>query len=114
MLLIFGIMFCIQSTGFHWIFVFGDGIWGEARDTLITGLPKAEGIYTNRENAEYLSDLAVYARENGFIGRKVILYGGIPGLSYLLDMPCAASSITIKLCLFAISIMASISHPTPA
>lgn len=92
MLCIFGIMFCIQSTGFHWIYVFGDGVWGEARDTLITEIPKAEGIYTNRENAEYLSDLAVYVRENGLTGKKVILYEDIPGLSYLLDMPCAISS----------------------
>lgn len=92
MLIIFGIMFCIQSTGFHWFFVFGDGIWGEARDTRITELPRAEGIYTNRENAECLSDLAVYVRENGLTDRKVILYGEIPGLSYLLDMPCAISS----------------------
>lgn len=92
MMCIFGIMFCIQSTGFHWIYVFGDGVWGEVRDTLITEIPKVEGIYTNREKAEYLSDLAVYVRENGLTGKKVILYKEIPGLSYLLDMPCAISS----------------------
>ena len=92
MLLAFGIMFCIQSTGFHWLFVFGDGIWGEKRDTQITEIPKAAGIYTNRENAEYLSDLAVYVRESGLTGKKVILYGEIPGLSYLLDMPSAIST----------------------
>lgn len=92
MLLIFGIMLCVQSTGFHWEFVFGDGVWGEARDTFVAEPPKAEGIYTNRENAECLSDLAVYARENGLNGKKVILYGEIPGLSYLLDMPGAIST----------------------
>lgn len=92
MLLIFGIMFCVQSTGFHWIFVFGDGIWGEARDTQITEISKVAGIYTNRENAECLSDLAVYIRESGLYGKKVILYGEIPGLSYLLDMPSAIST----------------------
>lgn len=92
MLLIFGIMLCVQSTGFHWEFVFGDGVWGEARDTLAAEPPKAEGIYTNRENAECLSDLIAYARENGLIGKQVILYGEIPGLSYLLDMPGAVST----------------------
>lgn len=92
MLLIFGIMFCVQSTGFHWEFVFDDGVWGEARDTFVAEPLKAEGIYTNRENAECLSDLVVYARENGLIGRQVILYGEIPGLSYLLDMPSAIST----------------------
>lgn len=92
MLLIFGVVFCVQSTGFHWNFVFGDGVWGESRDTLATELPKAEGIYTNRINAEYLADLAVYVREEDLIGKKVILYGEIPGLSYLLDMPSAIST----------------------
>lgn len=92
MLVIFGIVFCIQSIGFHWNFVFGDGIWGEARDTLAAELPKAEGVYTNRVNAECLADLAVYVREEGLTGNKVILYGEIPGLSYLLDMPSAIST----------------------
>lgn len=92
MLLIFGIMLCVQSTGFHWGFVFGDGVWGEKRDTFVAEPPKAEGIYTNRENAECLSDLTVYVRENNLIGRQVILYGEIPGLSYLLDMPGAVST----------------------
>lgn len=92
MLLIFGIVFCVQSTGFHWNFVFGDGVWGEKRDTLITELPKAAGIYTNRENAEYLLDLSAFVKENGITGKRVILYGEIPGLSYLLDMPSAIST----------------------
>lgn len=92
MLLIFGIVFCVQSTGFHWNYVFGDGVWGEKRDTLITELPKAAGIYTNRENAEYLLDLAAFVKENGLTGKGVILYGEIPGLSYLLDMPSAIST----------------------
>lgn len=92
MLLIFGIMICVQSTMFHWNFAYYDGIRGEVRDTLVTEPSKAEGIYTNRENAECLSDLVVYARENGLIGRQVILYGEIPGLSYLLDMPDAIST----------------------
>ena len=92
MLLIFGIVLCVQSTGFHWEFVFGDGVWGEARDTVVAEPPKAEKVYTNRENAECLSDLAVYVRNNGLIGRKVILYGEIPGISYLLDMPGAIST----------------------
>ena len=92
MLLIFGIMLCVQSTGFHWEFVFGDGVWGEVRDTFVAEPPKAEGIYTNRENAECLSDLVVYARENRLIGKQVILYGEIPGISYLLGMPGAIST----------------------
>lgn len=92
MLVIFVFMLCVQSVGFHFGYVFGDGIWGEKRDTLITDLPKAEGIYTNRENAEYLSDLLTFVNENGLSDKNVILYGEIPGISYLLDMPSAIST----------------------
>lgn len=92
MLLVFGAMFCIQCVGFHRGFVFADGVWGEARDTYVTEPPKAEGVYTNRENAECLEQLAVYIRENGLSDQETILYGEIPGISYLLDMPCAIST----------------------
>ena len=92
MLLIFEIVLCIQSVGFHLVYVFGDGIWGEKRDTLVMELPKAKGIYTNRENAEYLLELSAYIKENGLTDKSIILYGEIPGLSYLLDMPSAIST----------------------
>lgn len=90
--LLFGIMVLIQSAGFHKEFVFLDGVWGETRDTLADGIPKAESIYTNQENAQLLRDLTDYAKEKGFSGRKVILYGEIPGLSYFMDMPSALST----------------------
>lgn len=73
-------------------FVFLDGIWGEKRDTIVTGFPKTEGIYTNKENAETFMDLAEFAKERNFAGREVILYGEVPGLSYFLDMPTAIST----------------------
>ncbi|MBO5210048.1 MAG: hypothetical protein J6B68_12035 [Lachnospiraceae bacterium] len=92
MLSVFGIMVLIQSIGFHTQFVFLDGVWGEERDTLVTDIPKAEGIYTNQENAELLTDLIEYAKEQEFAGREVILYGEVPGLSYFLDMPAAIST----------------------
>lgn len=92
MLLAFGLMVFVQSVGFHAQFVFLDGVWGEKRDTLLTGIPKVEGIYTNRENAEMFTDLFEYAKRQEFAGREVILYGEVPGLSYLLDMPTAIST----------------------
>lgn len=88
----FVIMLLIQSVGFHFHFVFQDSVWGEKRDTLLTGIPKTEGICTNRENAELFSELVQYAGEQQFSGREVILYGEIPGLSYFLDMPSAIST----------------------
>lgn len=92
MLSVLGIMLFIQSFGFHAQFVFLDGVWGEKRDTLLTGIPKVEGVYTNRENAELFSELVQYAKEQQLAGREVILYGEIPGLSYFLDMPTAIST----------------------
>lgn len=92
MFAVLGLFTLIQSIGFHMQFVFLDGVWGEKRDTLLTGNPKIEGIYTNRENAELFCDLLAFADERQFSGREVILYGEIPGLSYFLDMPTAISS----------------------
>lgn len=89
---IFGMMLMVQSLGFHTQFVFQDGIWGEKRDTLAADIPKAAGIYTNKENEKMLSELVKYAKEEGLTGREVILYGEIPGISYLLDMPAAIST----------------------
>lgn len=89
---VFGLMVLIQSVGFHMQFVFLDGVWGEKRDTPVTGNPKTEGIYTNKENAETFMDLVEFARERDFAGREVILYGEVPGLSYFLDMPTAIST----------------------
>lgn len=86
------IMLLVQSAGFHFNFVFNDGVFGEKRDTLVTEIPKSRGIYTNRENAELLTDLVKYAKNNDFSGREVILYGELPGLSYFLDMPAAVST----------------------
>lgn len=92
MVVVFGLMVFVQSIGFHMQFVFLDGVWGEKRDTLLTGIPKVEGIYTNQENAELFLDLAEYAEQQDFAGREVILYGEVPGLSYFLDMPTAIST----------------------
>lgn len=92
MLSLLGLMVFVQSFGFHMQFVFSDGVWGDKRDTLLTGIPKAEGIYTIDYNAETFSELVQYAKGQQFAGRKVILYGEIPGLSYFLDMPSAIST----------------------
>lgn len=82
----------IQSAGFHLHFSFQDGRNGEARDTLLTVPAKAAGIYTNQDNAAWLAELAEYVRQARLTGREVILYGEVPGLGYLLDMPPALST----------------------
>lgn len=82
----------IQSVGFHMHFSFQDGRNGEARDTVLTDPVKTAGIYTNQDNAAQLAELAEYVRQAQLAGREVILYGEVPGLGYLLDMPPALST----------------------
>ena len=65
---------------------------GEKRDTMATVPHKAAGVYTTKDNADWLAELAEYVQDAGLTGREVILYGEIPGLGYLLDMPPALST----------------------
>lgn len=82
----------VQSIGFHTAFVYNDGVWGEPRDMQAALPEKAAGVWTNRENGTLLEELAGFVKEEGLTGRKVICYGELPGLSYLLDMPPALST----------------------
>lgn len=82
----------IQSIGFHTFFAFQDGVNGEVRDTRVAAPTKAARVYTNRDNAAWLEELAVYAQQAELAGQEVILYGEIPGLGYLLDMPSALTT----------------------
>ncbi len=82
----------VQSMGFHMTFSFQDGIDGAERNTRLSAPGKAAGVYTNEENAAWLSELAGYVETTGLSGREVILYGEVPGLGYLLDMPSALST----------------------
>ena len=82
----------VQSVGFHLCFSFQDGIEGEKRDTVVTAPAKAQGVYTTKDNALWLSELAEYTKGAGLTGKPVLLYGEIPGLGYLLDLPPALST----------------------
>ena len=86
------VLLFVQSTGFHLVYAFRDGIHGEARDTELTKLVKTKNIYTNRDNAAWLEELAEYAESADLVGRELISYGELPGLGYLLDMPPALST----------------------
>lgn len=82
----------VQSVGFHLHFSFRDGVEGEKRDTTVSAPVKAAGVYTTKDNAAWLSELAEYTDSVGLAGKEVILYGEIPGLGYFLDMPPALST----------------------
>lgn len=79
--------FFVQSIGLGCFYVFLDGEDGQKRTGIITENPVLKGMYTTDLNGETLSDLSAFMTENEeqYIGKKLILYGNIPGLSYYLD-----------------------------
>lgn len=87
----------VQSIGFHTAFAFNDGVFGEPRDMRVVLPEKAAGVWTNREQGVLLEELVDFAKEEGLTGREVICYGELPGLSYLLDMPPALSTVWLDL-----------------
>lgn len=47
------------------------------------------GVGMPPERAEWLTGISAYVEEQGLQGREVLLYGGIPAMSYYLQMPPA-------------------------
>ncbi len=103
----------IQGAGFRACFAFGDGIYGEKRDTKVENSVILKGMKTRQDNAQALEGLVGYVqngasgvavKENGgtaeergaalsapLSGRSLITFGNAPGLNFLLDMPLALS-----------------------
>ncbi|MCR5595082.1 MAG: glycosyltransferase family 39 protein [Lachnospiraceae bacterium] len=82
----------VQGIGFHFCNAFNDGIYGEKRDSFVDGYTRTAGIHTTAENAKSLKELMDYMYANKKPEDSVILYGDIPGLGYLLEMPSAIST----------------------
>ncbi len=82
----------IQSLGFHVEFEFGDGVWGEPRDAVITGHRIVDHMHTTSANAESLQGLMDYMDGVRSEGDTLLAYDELPGLGYLLDMPPALST----------------------
>lgn len=85
-------LFCMmyQTFLFGLTYVFRDGTEG-AMDTRITADCPLRGMYTTKERAESLTDLADYVASQDYEGRRFLFYGNVPGLSYVLNKPCALS-----------------------
>lgn len=83
--------FFVQAIGIGFYYVFLDGEMGQERTYKVTGNSVLKGMYTNEMNAETLEEISAFMTENKseFEGKKLILYGNIPGLAYYLDMPPA-------------------------
>ncbi len=91
-LVTFLVIMSIQVLGFGFVFVFRDGMSGQKRDTRITGNQTLTGMITNEENATALKEISEFVADNGYTGRKILLYGQIPALSYYLGMEPAIST----------------------
>lgn len=86
------LVLAVQSAGFGWHFVFRDGSITEKRDTKVENNGILKGMYTTKANAAALEEITDFWERGGFADTPVILYGDIPGLSYILDTPSAITS----------------------
>lgn len=77
---IFGIVFIFRDTGFP-----------AANHTRIEGNEVLAGMHTNSQRAALIEELTGYIEEQDLEGQRAIFYGDIPGLGYILKMPCAIS-----------------------
>lgn len=91
MLSVLAFMILLQSTGFHFQFVFRDGMDGTKRDTVLTGPSVVAGMKTTEENAENISGLLNYIQTEGET-EEIICFGDCPGLPFLLQKPTAVDS----------------------
>ena len=89
MLSALALMILIQSVGFHFGFVFRDGMDGTERDTMITQPQAVAGMKTTKSNAEALSGLLTHMDEKADEKQRAVYFGDCPGLAYLLSKPAA-------------------------
>lgn len=98
-----GAMILIQSIGFHFGFVFRDGMDGTPRDTVLTAPQVVAGMKTTQENAENLGGLISYIESRKEVAqtedglseadlKEAVYYGDCPGLPFLLQIPSAIDS----------------------
>lgn len=95
----------IQSFGFGICFVFRDGMDGQKRDTKVTESDILQGMYTNAGHAAALDELCAFAKAEDMASKEVLLYGQIPAVSYILDMPTAISTSWPDLNSYEVSVM---------
>ena len=82
----------IQCLLFGAVFTFRDGMQGEKRNTKIEKNVILKGMVTNAPMAQAVEGLTAFVEKEGLSDKSVILYGMIPGVSYILDMQPAIST----------------------
>lgn len=86
------ILLVIQGALFHSCYSFVDGADGTKRNSEVSGVAKAKYMITTDMNASELSQLYSYLEDNDLLGKELITFGNIPGISYLFDMEPAIFS----------------------
>jgi hypothetical protein len=81
----------IQGALFHMGYSFVDGADGTPRDSRVN-VAKLSGMITTQDNAESLDELKDALEKADLLQTKVILFGGIPGISYMFDMEPAINT----------------------
>ncbi len=90
--LLCGMLF-VQSLGFGCRFVFRDSDGGEKRDTKVENCAILKGMYTNAENAASLQGVVDFVNRMPLgSGQRLLTYGTVPGMGYILDMAPALST----------------------
>ena len=81
----------IQCIIFGFVFIFRDPGFPVSNSAKIEGNEVLAGMHTNPERAALIEELTSYVSDKGYEGKRAIFYGDIPGLEYILKMPCAIS-----------------------
>ena len=82
----------VQGIIFHFSFAFMDAVDGSERDSYCD-IPKTAGMKTTGDNAHSLNELYAALSGEGLLQDKVLLFGGVPGLSYIFDMEPAIDTV---------------------
>lgn len=85
----FLLLCAVQFGGFGIRFVFAEATGVRDVSASVSNNEILRSIRMSPDKAECMTELSAYIAENDLQGQEVILYGGIPSLSYYLQMPSA-------------------------
>ena len=104
MVVMFTIGWILLSFIFGLNFTFiGSDIDQKDRGTMITEVPRLDGMMTNQNRAKALEEAYDFLNENSLQDKKLITYGDIPSLHYYFEMDAYFSTAWIDLDSYALS-----------
>lgn len=87
------IMCLVQGVLFRCNFSFVDGADGTVRNVSSANISKVKYMVTSENNLNSLEELNEALFQNGLLGKETILFGGVPGLSYVFDLEPAIDTV---------------------